>query len=64
MPSHYHTTTNPINTSNPIVNGANSFLTSSYKSGSRNIMSSYTGGGESHNNLQPYYVTYIWKRTA
>lgn len=23
-----------------------------------------TGGGESHNNLQPYIVTYIWRRTA
>lgn len=23
-----------------------------------------TGGGESHNNLQPYITAYIWKRTA
>lgn len=23
-----------------------------------------TGGGESHNNLQPYIVTYIWRRTS
>lgn len=22
------------------------------------------GGGEAHNNLQPYYCVYIWKRTA
>ena len=23
-----------------------------------------TGGSQSHNNLQPYIVTYMWKRTA
>lgn len=26
--------------------------------------SSSTGGGGAHNNLQPYIVTYMWKRTA
>ena len=24
----------------------------------------YVGGSESHNNLQPYMVVYIWVRTA
>lgn len=29
-----------------------------------NIRSSTTGGGQSHNNLQPYIAVYIWQRTA
>lgn len=23
-----------------------------------------TGGGQAHNNLQPYYTAYVWRRTA
>jgi microcystin-dependent protein len=28
------------------------------------INTNTTGGGQSHNNIQPYIVCYIWRRTA
>ena len=28
------------------------------------VMSASTGGGQAHNNLQPYITCYMWKRTA
>ncbi len=59
MPSHQHTQQlggNLTNTNQiagaPVVGDANSALVSA------------TGGGGAHNNLQPYIVVYMWKRTA
>jgi hypothetical protein len=59
MPSHTHGISNfenPAGTgSTGSANGASSFST---------VNTSATGGGQAHNNLQPYVVVYMWKRTA
>ena len=65
MPSHNHTTNIPIST-NWAGNGGTSYqLTSNKTDYIKSTDYLYNvGGNGSHNNLQPYYVTYIWKRTA
>lgn len=32
--------------------------------GKENNNINYTGGDQAHNNLQPYYTAFIWRRTA
>ena len=59
MPSHNHTTNIPITTTT-LTNGGQAYQLSDRKTD----YIAFTGGNGSHNNLQPYYVTYIWKRTA
>lgn len=65
MPSHTHTTTTNIDAAGF---GTNNSLARGYggstenKSGSPWI--SHTGGGQAHNNMPPYLVVYMWKRTG
>ena len=62
MPAHTHPQTAPTSASG----GAIRFATDTNASGAvtdGNATGS-TGGGGAHNNVQPYVVVYMWKRTA
>lgn len=64
MPSHSHTITygsSSISANNPLT-----FSKPEQKNyyAQTNVSSSSTGGGQAHNNLQPYITCYMWKRIA
>ena len=60
IPSHTHNIVTFVETGSP--DGGVGGDASSTTLGSQNTES--TGGGGAHNNLQPYIVVYMWKRTA
>ncbi len=58
MPSHYHEVGDDKN-----AFGAGSYPNNRVLAGA-GLKTSSAGGGQAHNNLQPYITCYMWKRTA
>ena len=60
MPSHSHDAKGWA----AVIDGSGSYKTLGAEGVSRTYSTDATGGGQSHNILQPYITVYMWKRTA
>ena len=64
IPSHTHGVTTDSTDEAGFIDSANRWSKSNGSvSTNRTVTSNSTGGGQSHTNLQPYVVVYMWKRT-
>lgn len=69
MPSHSHNLIEPTNANNSIkwgtMAGSDAWaLSKRAASYDYNLSTNNAGGGAAHNNMPPYLVVYVWKRTA
>lgn len=62
MPAHQHNQNGSVANSSGYSNM--SLAGNSYTGGETGHKTSKVGGGQAHNNLQPYFTCYIWCRTA
>lgn len=74
MPTHRHShyahyqwhsgSTNTLQANGSVVNVSSSSGYAHIDTDQVATQSTYVGNGESHNNMPPYLVVYVWKRTA